>query len=50
MAGLQTDLAHSVPEGMLVVTDCPHSIQDCRPDLITDAIQDIVESTRAQHR
>jgi pimeloyl-ACP methyl ester carboxylesterase len=46
---LQTGLAHSVPDGTLVATDCPHAIQDCRPDLITSVVQTMVETIRIEH-
>ncbi len=45
---LQIDLAHTVPDGMLnLVPDCGHFIQSCRPALITDAIQNMVETIRS---
>jgi pimeloyl-ACP methyl ester carboxylesterase len=45
---LQRELAHLVPGGRLVIaTKSGHNIQDDQPELVLDAIRDVVQAVRA---
>jgi pimeloyl-ACP methyl ester carboxylesterase len=45
---LQRELAHSVPGGRLTVaTNSGHDIQHEQPELVLDAIRDVVRAVRA---
>ncbi len=51
MAQLQRELAHLVPGGRLVIaTRSGHDIQHQQPELVLDAIRDVVQAVRAGGR